>query len=108
MISEWHIQRKGDSLLLGIAIKEAVLDVVTDQNLLLNCLTMLESPHKGLVSNQLGQFGIYPVTLNLHHDDTTSIFIDGPDFDPPRTLSAAIWVDKGGLIKILQKAKISN
>ena len=108
MISEWHIERKENSLLLGIATEDAILDVVTDHNLLSNCLAMLESPHIGLVDTQLGHFGIYPVRLNLHHDDTVSIFIDGPDFEPPRQLSAAIFIDKGGLTRILQEAKISN
>jgi len=64
---------------------------------------MLESPHLGLVDTRIGQFGEFPVTLNLHHDDTVSIFVDGPDFDSGRNQSAAIWVDKYRLQEILRE-----
>ena len=103
MITERQVRRKGEALLLGIAVEHAVLDIVTDRSLLTSCLTMLGSPHTGLVETRMGQFGEYPVTLNLHHDDTVSIFVDGPDFDPPRNQSAAIWVDKDKLRDILQE-----
>src|SRR5207247_5182348 len=103
MITEWQVQRRGEALILGIAVEHAVLDVVSDHSLLATCLAMLESPHTGLVDTRMGQFGEFPVTLNLHHDDTVSIFIDGPDFDSSRNQSAAIWVDKDRLRDILQE-----
>ena len=52
----------------------------------------------------MGSFGEFQVTLNLHHDDTVSIFIDGPDFDAGRCQSAAIWVEKDRLCGILEEA----
>jgi hypothetical protein len=104
MITDWQIQRKGAVLILGIAVAEnAVLDIVSDDALLANCLEMLERPHADLVDTQMGRFGEFPIRLNLHHDDTVSIFIDGPDFDTGRSQSAAIWVEKNGLRDILQQ-----
>jgi hypothetical protein len=103
MITEWQIQRKGAAILLGIAIEHALIDVVTDRSLLTSCLTMLETPHNGLVHARMGLFGEFPVTLNLDHADAVSIFIDGPDFDSPRNQSAAIWVDKDRLCEILRE-----
>lgn len=101
MITDWQIQRKGKAIILGLAVEHAVLDVVTNRGLLEGCLTMLESPHTGLIDTQMGYFGEFPVTLNLHLDDTVSIFIDGPDFDSGRVQSAAIWVEKANLQQIL-------
>jgi hypothetical protein len=104
MITEWHIERKGEALLLGIAVADtAVLDIVSDRASLIACLQMLESPHVGLVHTQMGRLGEFPITLNLHHDETVSIFIDGPDFDTPRNQSAAIWVEKDRLRDILRE-----
>ena len=103
MITDWQIQRKGEAVILGLAVEHAVLDVVTDRSLLTDCLTMLESPHRGLVDVRMGQFGEFPVTLNLHADDAVSIFIDGPDFDSGRNQSAAIWVEKPKLQEILRE-----
>ena len=103
MITDWQVQRKGDAFILGLAVEHAVLDVVTDRPLLAGCLTMLDSPHVGLVDTRMGQFGEFPVTLNLHHDDAVSIFIDGPDFDSGRNQSAAIWVEKPKLQAILRE-----
>jgi hypothetical protein len=104
MISQWHIGRKGDALLLGFAVANAaVLDIVTDRALLAKCLQMLQSPHVGLVHTQMGRFGEFAITLNLHHDETVSIFIDGPDFNRTRAPSAAIWVEKDQLCDILQE-----
>ncbi len=104
MITDWQLQRNGGLLILGIAVEHAVLDVVSNVGLLENCLSMLRSPHHGLVDTRMGHFGPFAVTLNLHHDDTVSIFIDGPKFDVSRCQSAAIWVDKDRLCSILQQA----
>ena len=103
MISDWQIQRRGESLILGIAVQHALLDVVSDHSLLAGCLAMLESPHQGHVDSRMGRFGEFPVRLNLHHDETVSIFVDGPDFDAGRCQSAAIWIDKDRLRDILQE-----
>jgi len=103
MITDWQVQRKGEALILGIAVEHAVLYILSDRSLLANCLAMLQSPHTGLVDTRMGQFGEFPVRLNLHHDDTASIFIDGPDFDSSRNQSAAIWVEKDRLRDILRE-----
>ena len=103
MITDWQVQRRGEAIILGIAVEHAVLDVVTHRGLLISCLAMLQSPHQGLVDTRMGQFGEFPVTLNLHHDDTVSIFIDGPDFTSGRNQSAAIWVEKDRLQQILKE-----
>ncbi len=103
MITDWQVQRKGEAIILGIAVEHAVLDIVTHSGLLTTCLTILGSHHVGLVNTPMGQFGDFPVTLNLDHDDTVSIFVDGPDFMPGRCQSAAIWVDKEQLQEILRE-----
>ena len=103
MITGWQVQRRGEATILGIAVEHAVLDIVTYRGLLMSCLKMLESPHVGLVDTRMGQFGDFPVTLNLHHDDTVSIFVDGPDFTSGRNQSAAIWVEKDRLQQILRE-----
>ena len=103
MITDWQIERRDEEMLLGIAVEHAVLDIVTHRGLLTTCLAMLESPHVGHVDTRMGQFGDFPVTLNLHHDDTVSIFVDGPDFTSPRNQSAAIWVEKDRLEEILRE-----
>ena len=104
MITDWQIQRSDGRLILGIAIEHAFLDVVSDVALLQNCLTLLRSPHQGLVDTRMGSFGEFQVSLNLHHDDTVSIFIDGPEFDASRVQSSAIWVEKDQLCRILEEA----
>ena len=104
MITDWQLHRRDGRLIVGIAVRHAVLDVVSDVALLRNCLTVLRSPHRGLVDTRMGSFGDFQVTLNLHHDDNVSIFVDGPDFDVGRRQSAAIWVEKDQLCGILEKA----
>lgn len=103
MITDWQVQRRGDAVILGIAVEHAVLDVVSDGVLLAACLAMLGTANEGLVDTRMGQFGQYPVTLNLHHDGQVSIFIDAPEFDPGRSQSAAIWVDRDRLMDILRR-----
>jgi hypothetical protein len=104
MITEWHIERKGEALILGIAVADtAVLDIVTDHPSLVRCLQMLESPHVGMVDTQMGRFGEFPITLVLGHDETVSIMVDGPDFHTTRNQSAGIWVEKDRLREILRE-----
>ncbi|SRR6266849_2892546 len=103
-MTEHQILRKGTSILLGIALDNAVLDIVTDVPLLENCLKLLRDPHRGLASTNIGTFGIYPVTLNLHSDHTVSIFVDGPDFEASRSQSSGIFPQKEDLERLLVKA----
>jgi hypothetical protein len=55
---------------------------------------------------QIGEFGDFPVTLNMHHDDSISIFVDGPDFGPQRSICAAIWLSKEDLRVVISKALV--
>jgi hypothetical protein len=64
-------------------------------------MTLLDTPHRGLVDTNMGTFGNYPVSLNLHHDDSVSIFIDGPDFEPSRNQGAGIYLEKDELRRLL-------
>src|SRR5215467_2305015 len=97
MIREFDIRRLDDKILVGIALDHAVLDFETTQGVLRECLAFLDTPHKGLVEIRIGNFGQFPVSLNMHHDDTLSIFVDGPPFEPQRELCAAIWLSKEDL-----------
>lgn len=101
MITDYQVQRKGKTVILGIAVRDAVMDIVTNENLMQQCLQLLDNPHRGLVNAQMGQFGDFAVTLNLHDDDSVSIFVDGPEFDGSRTQSAVIWVGKKELQQLL-------
>ena len=82
MIITRDIRHNGAKLLLGIALENAVLDIVTSEVQLRECLQVLNEPQKTLVSPKIGIFGCYAVTLNVHSEDTVSIFIDGPEFEP--------------------------
>ena len=100
MKADWQIQYRGKELILGIAFGHATLDIVSDTFTLMQCLEMLEAPHRGLVHMRMGKFGPFTVELNLHQDDSVSIFIDGPEFDSERTQSAAVWAEKKQLCDI--------
>ncbi|MEW4561917.1 hypothetical protein AB1K70_05285 [Bremerella sp. JC770] len=104
MPTEFHVIRQGQKLLVGIGLDNAVLDFVTTCHLLVEALRVLEEPHQGLVSCQLGSFGIYSVTLNLHQDDSVSIYVDGPAFASARNESVGIWLQKEKLHGILAEA----
>jgi hypothetical protein len=101
MITERDVRRRGESILLGIAVESAVLDIVTNETLLRACVSLLAEERSALAYTQMGTFGTYPVTLNSHHDDTVSIFVDGPEFEENRTQSSAIWVGKQELRELL-------
>jgi hypothetical protein len=92
MIRECDIRRRGDLILVGIALDNAVLDFETTQAILRDCLMFLDESHIGLASMSIGTFGPFQVTLNKHHDGDFSIFVDGPHFEPQRELCAAIWL----------------
>jgi hypothetical protein len=104
MIRDHQIQRKNNSILLGIALDNAVLDIVTTDMQLRECLTLLTEQHRGLVRPQIGTFGSYAVALNIDNDDTVSLFVDGPYFEQTRSQSAAIWLGKDDLRRLLIEA----
>jgi hypothetical protein len=85
MIRECDVRRHGEAILIGIAVDAAVLDFTTTEGLLRDCLAFLESSHQGLVSMQIGAFEDFPVTMNMHDDDSLSIFVDGPELTAPGT-----------------------
>jgi hypothetical protein len=94
MIIERDIRKIGDSILVGIGLGNAVFDILTDRDQLKDCLQMLEQPHRGTVWKKIGDFGIYPITMNLHHDETVSIFLDGPKLEQSRDQGAGIYLEK--------------
>ena len=100
-ITDHEIQRRDGKILLGIALENAVLDIVTDQKQLDECIRLLNQPHQGLVSAKMGSFGDFEIAMNVHHDETVTIFIDGPEFDPPRDQSAGLYLDKHELLTLL-------
>ena len=104
MIREYDIRRRADAILIGIALEHAVLDFETTEGLLRDCLAFLDTPHHGLVHMGIGKFEQLPVTLNMHHDDSLSIFVDGPPFEPQRELCAAIWISKDDLRGVIEAA----
>ena len=103
-ITAHDIRYRNADTLVGIAVENAVLDIVTNDALMRACLKVLSEPQAGLVSPQLGTFGPYAVTLNVQSDDTVSVFIDGPEFDPSREQCSAIWLGKEELRKLLTHA----
>jgi hypothetical protein len=98
------IRRRGEAILLGIALDNAALDFETTEQQLRDCLLFLNQFHEGLSDLVIGKFGEFQVRVNAHSEDTYSIFVDGPAFDPPRDLSAAIWLSKRDLRFCLTKA----
>jgi hypothetical protein len=104
MIRERDVRRIGEAILIGIAVDAAVLDFTTTEAALRDCLAFLAEPREGLASMQIGTFGHFPVTLNAHHDDSLSIFVDGPEFEPNREMCAAIWLSKEDLNSVIGEA----
>jgi hypothetical protein len=104
VIREYDIRRRADAILIGIALEQAVLDFETTEELLRDCLTFLDTPHHGLADMSIGTFGQHAVTLNIHPDDSLSIFVDGPSFEPNRELCAAIWLSKKDLRSVVEAA----
>jgi hypothetical protein len=101
MITEQDIRRSGTSILLGIAVENAVLDILTSDSQLEEGLKLLDHPHRGLVSINIGTFGVYPVTLNRHNDDSVSVFVDGPSFDHSRSQSTGMYFGKEEFQRLL-------
>lgn len=106
MTLESDVRRNGELILIGISVEVAVLDFTTTATRLRDCLNFLGHPHQGLVSMQIGEFGNFPVTLNIHHNDSLSIFVDGPTFETERTMCAAIWLSKEDFRSVIRKALV--
>ena len=104
MLHDLQVLRRGDSVLLGIAVESAVLDIETNETALRNCVALLDAPHRGLIDCRLGQFGPFPVTFMLHADESVTIFIDGPPFEQHRTQSAGLYLSKDDARKVLATA----
>lgn len=105
MKKHYQIQVSGSSILLGLSVGVAVLDVLTNDLLLERCQEMIASHRGDLSHTQMGSFGVYDVTLNLHADGQMSLFIDGPDFSPGLSQSAAIWPERDTLLKAIAEAR---
>jgi hypothetical protein len=95
VLHELDVRRNGDVILLGIALEDAILDITTTEMQLQQCLKMLDAPSPENDRPQIGNFGPYPASVNV--GEMCSIFIDGPRFDPPRELCAAIYLKKDEL-----------
>jgi hypothetical protein len=104
MLREYHIQRRGESILLMMAVESAVLDVETDERKLRECLSALDAPHHGSVSIPLGKFGPFAVTLNVTAEGSLSVFVDGPNFAESFSQSAAIWLSKDEMRRVIVDA----
>jgi len=104
MIREHTIHHNAGQILLGIALDDAVLDILTDKHRLQQCLRLLQEPHQGLVDTVIGTFGTFLVSLNVHFDESISIIVDGPVFDPPRAQCAGIYVKKDDITRVIRQA----
>ncbi len=93
-----------ESILLGIALDNAVLDIVTTTELLRECLNIIEASWDCIVSSRLGTFGEFAIILSVFHDDTVTIFVDGPAFERPRDQSAGLYLSKADAIRALTAA----
>jgi hypothetical protein len=104
MIHEWDIRRRGDAILVGIALDHAILDFETTAQLLRDGLVVLDAPHKGLRSIPIGTFGPFQVTLNKHPEGGVSVFLDGPPFEPNRDMCAAIYLSTQEMRDVIAEA----
>jgi hypothetical protein len=101
MITDHQVERREGRILLGIAVENAVLDILTDDAQLQACVELLDKPHIGMVTAQMGTFGGFTVATTLFSDDTVAILIDGPAFTQSRTQTAGIYVTKDELKRLL-------
>jgi hypothetical protein len=95
-IKQHEILRQDSNVLLGISLGNAVLDILTTESQLRECLKLLQDPNGAsrLEETKMGTFGCYSVLLSLDKDGTASIFVDGPYFDPARGQTAGIVLPK--------------
>ncbi len=105
-VIDHYIWRNGANIVLGIALENAVIDVLTDVPQLERCLQLLREPHVGLVDTRMGTFGDCVVTLNFSADDIVAIVIDGPYYERSRNQSSGIWPDKEDLERLLVEALV--
>lgn len=104
MIKTYKITRKGHDIILGIAVRDSVLDILSNVARLQECLQALRHTHDGLVSLQIGTFGNYPVTLTLLHNDAVSVLVDVPNSEKSRSQSAGMRLGKEDLQRLLAEA----
>jgi hypothetical protein len=108
MIQELDIRRRGDAILVGIALESAILDFETTETLLRTALEMLDKPRNGADWMKIGVFGEFPVTLYLASDDSLTIVIDGPYFEPNRSVCAMIHLTKADFRDVVSRASLSS
>ena len=108
VIKELDIRRRGDSILIGIAVESAILDFETTETLLRNALKVLDTARAGADWTKVGVFGELPVTLYIASNDSVSIVIDGPEFEPNRSISAMMILTKTDFAVVAKKALLSS
>ena len=106
MIYDVDIRCRDNNILLGISVENAVLDIVTNVELLQRCLATLRSVSaKGSLERiRIGEFGNLPIMLNVNAHGSVDVFVDGPDFEPGRNQSAAIVLPVEELIAVIESA----
>lgn len=104
MIREFDIRRRGEAILVGIAVEQAVLDFETTEGTLRVCLAFLDKSHRGMIDMPIGKFGNLEVRLIIYHDESLSICLDGPEFELTRSQCAGIWLSKEDLRNVITAA----
>jgi hypothetical protein len=100
---EVQIDCAQSTVLIGLVVENAVLDICTDTTRMHAAIAMLEREVDHTEHMELGEFGPLAITLNSNRGDSASVFIDGPNFGPGRNMSAAIWCDKQELLSVLRR-----
>ena len=80
-ITQRHLERDGDRLLLRLAVHDAaVLDILTNAPTMASVRSALErAPDRGFIEHQIGTFGPFTVTLSISNRDGVALAVDGPD-----------------------------
>lgn len=103
MITEHHLERDGERLLLRLMVHQAAaLDVLTDRDALRAAAAMLGADSDaGLSECRLGTFGPFDVVVSTHGAQI-AIAIDGPDLGAFRgDQSVVFYVGRDELLEIL-------
>ena len=106
MLTEHYLERSEEQILLRIAVNDvAVIDILTDANLLGLCRSLMRNPdQRGLQETRIGTFGPFDVTLSLLKDGMlVALLIDGPDLaDRFRgSQSAGVYLTREELLTVL-------
>ena len=97
-----QIHFKGEEICFSFTYGNAIATILTNEIYLKNCMLLLADVRRRAADTILGDFGIYPVTLNIDAEDRASIFVDGPIFTPQMVQSWAVSVDKQVLRKEIE------